>query len=418
MKLSAFGEKFAGESGIVALMDDLGEALDENPDMIFMGGGNPGRVPALERAFQRQLEAILADPARRHSLFGAYQSPRGDRHFREQVARFLRRQSGWQLSADNIAISNGSQSGFFVLCNLFAGRMPDGSQRTIHLPLSPEYIGYGDLGLMENFFSATRPTIELLDDKLFKYQVDFTRLHLGDSAGALCVSRPTNPTGNVLTDAEIAHLDDIARAGDIPLIIDGAYGQPFPDILFIPAAAHWNDNTILVLSLSKLGLPGVRTGIIVAHEDIIRAYNNANTIVSLACGNLGPSLTGALFDSGEMLSLTRDHVTPFYRERARQTLHWLRDKLGDLPYRIHRPEGAFFLWLWFPDLPITSAELYRRLKRRGVLVVPGHNFFVGLADDWAHRHQCIRVSYAGDAAAVQRGVEIIGAELARVFAAA
>ncbi len=42
--------------------------------------------------------------------------------------------------------------------------------------------------------------------------------------------------------------------------------------------------------VSKLGLPGVRTGIIIAREDIIRAYTNANTIVSLACGNLGPAL--------------------------------------------------------------------------------------------------------------------------------
>ena len=41
MKLSVFGEKFVDKSGIVELMDDLGSALNENPDMIFMGGGNP-----------------------------------------------------------------------------------------------------------------------------------------------------------------------------------------------------------------------------------------------------------------------------------------------------------------------------------------------------------------------------------------
>ncbi|MCB1676674.1 MAG: valine--pyruvate transaminase [Halioglobus sp.] len=418
MKLSVFGEKFAGESGVVELMDDLGAALDENPDMIFMGGGNPSRLPALESVFQQRLQDILADPVQRHSLFGAYQSPQGDRGFRQQVASFLRQQFGWSLSAANVAVSNGSQSAFFVLLNLFAGRMPDGGQCSIHLPLSPEYIGYGDIGLADNFFSATRPGIELLEGNLFKYHVDFAHLQPDRTTGALCVSRPTNPTGNVLTDTEIAHLDEIARACDIPLIIDGAYGQPFPNILFTPARAHWNDNTILVLSLSKLGLPGVRTGIIVAREDIIRAYANANTIVSLACGNLGPALARALFDSGEIVSMTRDHVTPFYRERARQTLQWLRDSLGDLPYRIHRPEGAFFLWLWFEGLPISSAELYQRLKQRGVLIVPGHNFFVGLGDDWAHRNECIRVSYAGDTGSIQRGVEIIAAEVARAFAEA
>jgi len=37
-----------------------------------------------------------------------------------------------------------------------------------------------------------------------------------------------------------------------------------------------------------------------------------------------------------------------------------------------------FLWLWFPDLPISSLELYKRLKARGVLVVSGH-YFSGVA---------------------------------------
>ena len=59
----------------------------------------------------------------------------------------------------------------------------------------------------------------------------------------------------------------------IPLIIDGAYGLPFPNILFSEARPHWNENTILVLSLSKLGLPGVRTGIVVAREEIVRRNN-------------------------------------------------------------------------------------------------------------------------------------------------
>ncbi len=415
MKLSAFGKKFSGESGIVELMDDLGSALNENPDMIFMGGGNPGRLRDVEAVFQQRLQAIMSDPDQRHSLFGIYQSPQGDREFREQVAAFLNREYGWPVSRANIAVSNGSQSAFFVLFNLFAGTMPDGGRNAIHLPLTPEYIGYRDIGLSEDFFTATRPAVEQLEDHLFKYRVDFSHLQPGEETAALCVSRPTNPTGNVLTDEEITHLDRIARERDIPLIIDGAYGLPFPNILFTDARPHWNDNTILALSLSKLGLPGVRTGIIVAREEIIRAYTNANTIVNLACGTLGPALARVLFDTGEITSLTRDYVTPFYRERSQLAVTLFRMHLGDLPYHIHRPEGAIFLWLWFEGLPITSQVLYQRLKERGVLIVPGHNFFVGAEDGWRHRHECIRVSYAADLTTVQRGVAIIAEEVAKAY---
>ena len=415
MKLSAFGRKFAGDSGIVQLMDDLGSALGENPDMIFMGGGNPGRLQAVEAIFQERLEAIMADPEQRHALFGIYQAPQGEPAFREQLAAFLKREFGWPLTAANIALSNGSQPAFFVLYNLLAGEMPDGTRRTIHLPLAPEYIGYGDVGLCDHFFTATRPSIELLEDGLFKYHVDFSRLQPGDETAALCVSRPTNPTGNVLTDDEIAHLDEIARQRNIPLIIDGAYGLPFPNILFEEARPHWNENTILALSLSKLGLPGVRTGIIVAREEIIRAFTNANTIISLACGTLGPALARALFDSGEIVSITRDFVTPFYRERAATTLQWFREALGELPYHIHRPEGAIFLWLWFEGLPITSAALYQRLKQRGVLVVPGEDFFIGIDDNWPHRHECLRVSYAQDSERVREGIRLIAEEARRAY---
>ncbi len=77
------------------------------------------------------------------------------------------------------------------------------------------------------------------------------------------------------------------------------------------------------------------------------------------------------------------------------------------------PEGAFFLWLWFKDMPITSAELYERLKARRVLVVPGHYFFPGLPGEWRHRDECIRMNYAQADAVVHEGLHIIGDELRR-----
>jgi valine--pyruvate aminotransferase len=415
VKLSVFGQKFATNSGIVDLMADLGSALNENPEMIFMGGGNPARLEQLDDVFAKRLHALIDDDDKRHSLLGIYQSPQGERQFRQQIATLLSDQLGWPITEDNIAISNGSQSAFFVLYNMFAGEMPDGSHKTIHLPLAPEYIGYSEIGLSDNFFSATRPKIDLLDDDLFKYRVDFNEMHIDENVAALCVSRPTNPTGNVLTDDEIEHLDRIAKDQDIPLIIDGAYGLPFPNIMFTEAKPHWNDNTIVVLSLSKLGLPGVRTGIIVAKEEIVKAYANANTVLSLACGNLGPAIAGELFDSGEVLSLSQTVVKPFYRQQALQTVEWFRAALAGVPFRIHKPEGAIFLWLWFEGLPITSQALYQRLKKRGVLIVPGHNFFPGLDQHWQHKHECIRVSYAQSAEVVKQGVEIIADEVRKAF---
>src|SRR5690606_35464331 len=149
--------------------------------------------------------------------------------------------------------------------------------------------------------------------------------------GLLCVSRPTNPTGNVLTDQEIEQLANIAEQYDIPLIIDGAYGLPFPNIVFTEAKPYWSPNTILVLSLSKLGLPGARTGIVVASEEVIEAFARANTILSLACGNLGPAIAKELMRDQQMLRLGSEILQPFYRQSVEQGRQRLDDRVAGFP---------------------------------------------------------------------------------------
>lgn len=415
LSLSRFGQKLCSDAGIVTLMDDLGEALRVNPAMIFMGGGNPARIPAMEQAFEAALQATLADEKEAHQLLGVYQPPQGDAELLDSIAGLLQQEYGWPISRANIALSNGSQSAFFVLFNLLAGEYPDGCRKRIQLPLTPEYLGYSDLGIGADLFCATRPSIEILPDGFFKYHVDFAQLHITAETGALCVSRPTNPTGNVISDEELTKLDALARAHGVPFIVDGAYGTPFPNILFTEAEPHWNDNTILVLSLSKLGLPGARTGIVIASEAMISAFAKANTILNLATGNFGPALARHLLADGEILRLSRQVVAPFYRARMEHAVRVFKQELGDLPCLIHKPEGAIFLWLWCRDLPITSEELYQRLKGRGVLVVSGHHFFPGLEDDWQHKHECIRVTYCQEANVVEQGARIIAEELHRVY---
>ena len=94
----------------------------------------------------------------------------------------------------------------------------------------------------------------------------------------------------------------------------------------------------------------------------------------------------------------------------------LHNELAGLPYHIHEPEGAIFLWLWLEDLPITSQCLYQRLKDRGVYVIPGENFFPGIADStWKHQRECIRISYATDDITVSDGIAIIAEEVHRAY---
>lgn len=416
MHWSKFGERFTRRTGALELMDDLGAAMaGEHGDAKMLGGGNPGHIPAVQDVFRARLAEISRDPVALDRMLGHYAPPRGEIRFRRALAELLRQQYGWALTEDNVGLSAGSQAAFFLLFNMLAGELSDGSRRQILLPMTPEYIGYSYVGLSADLFTARRPSIEQLPEGLFKYHVDFDALKPGDDIAAICVSRPTNPTGNVLTDEEMVRLDDLARERDIPLIVDSAYGLPFPSIIFTDATPVWNDNIILCMSLSKLGLPGLRTGIVIAREEIISALASVTAILNLAVPSVGAVLLQDLVASGEIIRLSRDVIRPFYQSKAEAAVRWLQGAMGDYPCHIHRPEGAMFLWVWFPNLPVSSAELYQRLKDIGVLVVPGHHFFPGLKDHWRHRDECLRVTFSQDDAMVEAGLTALAAEVRQIY---
>ncbi len=417
MEFSKFGNKFGGDAGILSLMKDMGEALaGGGEEFVMMGGGNPGHIPEFQKKMQLRLQKLAADDDSCKRLMSVYSAPQGEPTFIKGLAQLLSKQYGWQIGPENICLTNGSQTGFFQLLNMFAGEFSGGRKKKIRLPLAPEYIGYTDIGLSGDFFVSTRPNIERLEPNLFKYRVNFDEISIGEETGAICVSRPTNPTGNVITNNEVHRLDCLAQKAGVPLIIDSAYGGPFPNIVFSDATPLWNNNIILCLSLSKLGLPAVRTGIIIADSEIIRRISGMNAIMALAPTGFGAILVQEMVESFEILEVSQNIIQPFYKDKANAACQKIAEHLSGTPYKIHKPEGAMFLWLWFEDLPITSRELYDRLKKRGVLVISGHYFFPGLENDnWQHKNECIRINYSQDEGQVARGIEIIGEEVRKAY---
>ena len=200
---SEFGERFTRPTGARQLMDDLGDALSGDRPVCMLGGGNPAHIPELEELFSNELRRVLNSETEYRRMLANYPSPAGEERFRTSLADLFAREYGWNVTAKNIALTSGSQAGFFLLFNLLAGPQSDGSFKKILLPVTPEYIGYQDVGVKPGMLTALKPTIDEFDDHTFKYRLDVENLVVGDDVGALCVSRPTNPTGNVLSDAEI-----------------------------------------------------------------------------------------------------------------------------------------------------------------------------------------------------------------------
>jgi len=392
--------------------------LAEGGDKVRMlGGGQPAHIPELDALWRQRMAQICGSPGQLEQMLGNYDPPAGNPVFRQAIADLFRRQFGWKITDRNVAITMGGQTAFFFLFNSLAGQFSDGRQKKILLPLVPEYIGYANQSVGGDMFRSVKPTIEMVGPHEFKYHVDFDALRITDDIAAICVSRPTNPTGNVLTDTEVNRLVELAQQHSIPLLIDNAYGAPFPNAIFTEVTPLWNENIILTLSLSKLGLPATRTGIVIARESMIDSIASMTSIIGLANTNIGQAIVTPLVQSGEILRLSNEVVQPYYAQKSRQAQEFVREFFDDsLPYRIHRSEGAFFLWMWFEGLPITAQELYRRLKQRNVLVVPGDYFFFGTDDDqWRHRQECLRVSFSMPDDIVRDGFRVIAEEVAKAY---
>lgn len=437
MQFSKFGEKFTKNSGILQLMDDLGNALNSEQPINMLGGGNPARIDKVNQTYWSVFKTLAEGDMGSMAIenIGNYSTPQGDAKFIAALVDFFNRHYDWGLTTDNIALTNGSQNAFFYLFNLFGGQFDDQAQGSIDkkilLPLAPEYVGYADAHVDGQHFIAVPPSIEFVqhqgEDGFFKYRVDFdtlenlAELHNGE-IGAICCSRPTNPTGNVLTDDEMARLEAIAKRFDIPLIIDNAYGMPFPNIIYSQATLNWNEQIILCFSLSKIGLPGVRTGIVVANPQVVKAISSLNAIVNLAPTRFGAAIATPLLQDDRLKDLSDNHIRPFYQGQAKLAVQLLKQELGDLPspynnaMKIHKPEGAIFLWVWFKDLPITTVELYERLKAKGTLIIPSEHFFVGVdTENFKHAHECIRLSIAQDDETLKKGIATIGEVVREVY---
>lgn len=416
MNLSDFGQRMSADAGILELMDNLGKALDGGNFVAKFGGGNPAQIPGVTAIYKDIVQKLVEDDSKFTAMLGNYDAPQGNRLFIEKLVTYFNTYHNLSIGPENIAITPGSQAGFFLLFNLLAGKAGAKTQKIL-FPLVPEYIGYADQTIEPDVFTSFRPKIELYGDHEFRYCIDFDQLNVTDDISAICVSRPTNPSGKTITDEEIQKLSQLALKHDIPLIIDSAYGQPFPGITAAQTKLFWKDHMVLSMSLSKLGLPGARVGIFIGPPALMGALTSANAIVALANPNIGQYIGQSLLTNNLVGDITEQHLKPYYADRARKAHQLLFAHLPmDLPWRLHTYEGSYFFWLWLDGMKLTSKQVYEQLRAKGVLVVSGEYFFFGHdTSDWPHASQCLRINFARPDQELEEGIPILAEVIANAY---
>ncbi|UXI69181.1 valine--pyruvate transaminase [Tahibacter amnicola] len=402
--LSALGQKMLRLTGVREIMRDIetATAAPSARPWINLSAGNPLVVPELERLWHGIARRLPS--AEFGEVIGRYGSSRGYGPFLDTLAADLNVRYGWNISPRNLLVTPGSQTLFFILINLFAGAMSDGSRRRVLLPMSPEYTGYEGVTLDADTLASTRPAVETDGAHTFRYRIDPHDLVIGEDVGALLISRPGNPTGMVIPDAALEQLAGRAAQAQVPLIVDSAYGLPYPALNRVAMRPLFDSHVVHCMSFSKAGLPGARIGVAVADEAVIEAALSFLSNMNIHAPRLGQALVAQAIHDGSLDAVCRTVVGPLYAAKAQRLQALLREHLDGLPWRLHSTDGGLFGWLWLEDLPIDDLTLYARAKAAHVFVVPGSFFFVGLRGQWRHARECLRVSLTASDADLDEGV--------------
>jgi len=440
--LTQFGTQMSQLTGVRAIMKDIIETLraGSGQEFINLSAGNPVILPEVEQLW-RDCTAELLASAEYGEVVCRYGSSQGYQPLIDAVREDFNRRYGLSLTDRNILITPGSQSIYFYAANAFGGYTAPppsppyqggakanpsppyqggargGSLKNIVLPLSPDYTGYGGVSLIPEAVVACKPTLDIdAAAHRFKYRPDFSQLSIDQTTGCVIFSRPCNPTGNVLSDDEVKKIAAMASAFDVPVFIDSAYGPPFPALNFTEMTPIFGENIVHCMSLSKAGLPGERIGIAIGDAKIIQVLESFQTNMCIHSPRYGQAIAARAINSGALADIGLNVIRPYYQSKfdvVETTLEQAMPK--DLPWFLHRGEGAIFGWLWLKDLPITDWEFYQELKQVGVILVPGSSFFPGLREDWRHKQECLRISLTATNQEIETAMKRLAQMVEKVY---
>jgi valine--pyruvate aminotransferase len=411
MQLSLIGSQMSRMSGLRSIMEDIAKSASQFSDAewINLSVGNPAAIPEVIAMWKDLTEQALDAGFAEGSC--QYGPSRGAPVLVDAIAAYFNRQYGWNINADNIIVGPGSQMLAFIAAALYAGPRPGGRTRIV-LPLLPDYTGYQGLCMESGGIVGLESSVQREEDGYFRYAIDFSAVERCADIGLLLISSPANPTGRSLSGGELGSLVKIAERRGVPLLVDHAYGEPFPQVARTLTAPICHDNVINCFSLSKAGLPGERIGFAIGPEQYITPMVSFLANSALHASRLAQSAIAIGLRSGAIDHVVATAIKPFYENRREMAIKLLREAMPTAAdWWIHAGDGGMFCWVWVNEDWFDDLALYQLLKRDQVFVAPGRNFFTEptgapCADD--HATRCFRVSLTVQQDVLAEGISRIG----------
>jgi aspartate/methionine/tyrosine aminotransferase len=204
----------------------------------------------------------------------------------------------------------------------------------------------------------------------YQLTADLIRQHWTPNTVAVLVSSPSNPTGTLIGDAEMARIVDVvAHLGGV-LIVDEIYHGLTYGIDAVSVLAHSSD-VFVVNSFSKYyGMTGWRLGWLVLPDAYLGAVEKLAQNVFIAAST--PAQYAALEAFAPDVHVELERRREVFRERRDYLLPALRALGFDIPVT---PQGAFYIYADCSRFTSNStAFALDLLNRAGVAITPGSDF--------------------------------------------
>jgi aspartate/methionine/tyrosine aminotransferase len=336
-----------------ALHWEARQALAAGRDVIVLSVGDPD-LDTPPRVIDAAVASLRAGDTH-------YTESAGRPQLRTAIAARHAARTGQTVTAENVIVLSGTQNGLFVASLCLAGPGDE------VIALDPMYATYP---ATIRASGATLVRVPMPAAANFHTDVEALEAAVTPRTRAIFVATPNNPSGVILSEAEVESLAAIARRHDLWIVSDEVYAG-LADGGRVPSlGAQLPEQVLTVASLSKThAMTGWRAGWIVGPKSFVHhADELAQCMLYGLPGFVQEAAVTALAIAAESEAAVRD-----YCRRRRELLY--AELSGIAGIRPCWPDAGMFMLLDVRATGLAADDFVRRLfKAEGVSLLDGAVF--------------------------------------------
>jgi 2-aminoadipate transaminase len=344
--------------------DVVGEILKVagDPKIISFAGGLPAPELFPVEAMQKAANKVFANHGR-DAL--QYTASIGNNELRKLIVDRMQANKEVKTSVENICVTTGSEQSLDLVAKMMI------NPGDVVLVEKPTYLCALDVF---RSYGAHLVGVEMDEDGMKMDDLEKKLSQYSDTKFIYTIPNFQNPTGRTMTADRRSKMVKLAEQFDVLVLEDDPYGEIRYSGTAVPPVKHYDTNghVIYMNTFSKILVPGLRLGWIVADKDFIKSFVVMKQSSDLHSDNLSQYIVAQYMKDNDLDAHIKD-ISDEYYKRANLMLNEIDSQF---PKGVHHsnPEGGMFIWVEVPG-NINTMDLFNNCVKHNVAFVPGEPFY-------------------------------------------